>query len=218
MVFKKFLALFLIISFLATVGFQFLEGDVVLAASSAATTTVNLTVTGGLTMNCSSSLNLGSISGITGGVVSSTFQCNVVDNNSSGFSMTIKATNTPAMSNATNSFPDYATTSDPVDYDWTVMAATSGFGYTVSSSVSADAATAFKNNGSACNQGGGSNDGIHCFAGFTTVAKTIINRSSASGASGENEVIRLKAEAGASASQPTGVYTANLVVTVTDNP
>src|SRR5690606_11468567 len=95
-------------------------------------------------------------------------------------------------------------------YEWTLASSDSAFGF---SPEGDDVVTRFKNNGSVCNQAGGSVTSGYCWDGFSTTNASIASASSGNSPAGEITTVNLKAEAGSSASQPTGSYSATITIT-----
>ncbi len=217
MVFKKSLILGLAISIVALMGFMAFEGQLVKAATDSFD--VTLAVEGEISLNCPSATVALSpnISGMTGGTATASLNCGVSTNNASGYNLAIHATGSPAMikdGDGTKTFDDANTT--PF-YNWSGTVATdeSKFGFAVSSS---DAMQAFKNNGSACNQGGGTASITNCFRGFNnTTDINIANGTTDTGVTPATTTIGFEAEVGATKNQATGNYRTTVIVTATTN-
>jgi len=198
-----FTALVLLV-FIVTQGFVLIESLVVQAASSTVTTTsigsgnavtlsypVELSVNSELALTCdiSTSTMLSSIMGMTGGVASSSRNCLVTTSNLGGWTMTAKASSSPALvsvASTTINFPDAALT--PAGWS-SPSANTSKFGFNASGNY---ADPAF---------GGGLYRG---FNGSNPI--TIGSNTGPTGAGGETIYMNYKAEVGSSASQPAGLY------------
>ena len=189
---------------------------------------VNLAVTGEVSVACSTSTEQmdPAISGMTGGTANGQTTCTVITNNETGFNMTLYSTTSPAMkcisggcSTSADYFASYTPANNSVpDYDWAVAAANSEFGYTVEPATAGDTATMFKDNGSTtCNQVGGTNTANSCWNYASTTAATIISRTTATAGGGEAEVIKFRAESGASHFQPEGNYQATIILTTVVN-
>ena len=153
---------------------------------------------------------------MTGGSASTTVDCNVSTNSASGYNLLIHATGSPALvkdGDPTKTFADANTTNF---YDWAGTVATneSKFGFAVSST---DAATAFKNNGSAC--GTGSNiSNAYCYRGFNNTTDIIVaTRNSETAVSGNTSTLRFMAEVGSAKNQSTGNYRSTVIVTASTN-
>lgn len=125
----------------------------------------------------------GSIQGLTGGYATGTTYAVVRTNSSTGYTMDIAFSNSPAMrgettlSTAIRNFGD--TAGEP---SFTFGASTSAqFGYTVAASSTTDLDQSFLDNGSACNQSGGSYTANRCWKAPSTTNFRIVNRSSSAG-------------------------------------
>jgi len=140
--------------------------------------------------------------------------------NTTGFILALKADTAPAMQlDATYHFDDYTpTTGGTPDYNWTSPAASEAeFGYSVKAATPADAAQIFKDNAtSACNISGLTQTPGKCWYNFTTSDVTVINRSTATLASGEAEVVNFQTESNAKYLKE-GNYTATITATATEN-
>lgn len=203
--------------FLLSALFFSFEGALVNADQTASTTPtstlnfdVTLTVTGELSLTCTTSVAMSAISGLTGGTSISPTDCNVKTNNANGYLLYVKASSTPAMvNNASTSiyFDDYRTSTP--EYTWTNSSASSSFGISVSST---DVVTAFKNTGLACGSGLISSY-LNCFRSLATSNINIASKSSPTAYDGVTSTIAFKAEIGSTRNQPTGSYTAGITVT-----
>jgi len=158
-----------------------------------------------------------SIAGISGGTGDGTATWTVITGNSTGFNMKIKASTSPALQVSGNSFADYTEASAGTpDYTWGIVAADSEFGFTVEPETVGDTVAAFRDNGAACNTGA-LNTADRCWDGLATTDIDMINRTTATDGGGEAEVVKFKAQSGASHFQPEGTYTATITVTATTN-
>jgi hypothetical protein len=167
---------------------------------------------------------LASLPGITGGTSNGSTQVRVSTNDSSGYSMTIAASGSPAMQGHTQggSIPDYTVaTSGIPDYTYSVPANTAEFAYTVSASTTADLAQKFLDNASnLCNTGSADTSGnTTCWYGLSTTATSTINRTSETTASGATTTIffRTTINANPSPAIPEDSYTATTTLTATVN-
>lgn len=220
MKFQKIMSAVAISTTLVYMIFLGTEGLVAYADTTATSTTaaavndvVTLDVTNEISLTCPTSTSLGSVSGLTGGAASNTSSCNVKTNDSAGYSLTVNATNTPALISGSSTVSDHPSTTP--QYTWALNStASSTFGFAVSST---DVVAAFKNNGSACNAGT-TVDNTHCFRGFVgSTPISVASKNSATTNSGVDTILNFKAEIGSTAVQPSGTYTATIVVTATNN-
>ena len=150
-----------------------------------------------------------SISGLNGGVATSSADIVVSTNNSQGYSVEVAADTLPALKSGLNSFADYSESS-PVtpDFTWSVLPTDSAFGFTVEGdSVYQN----FLDDGSICNSGFG-NSSDKCWAPFSTTPNIFAFLATPS-LSGSTTTLKIKAESGSHHVQPSGDYSANLTIT-----
>ena len=214
----------LIISFATFLMFVALEPNIIRAAAD------QFTISGSVTAEISfqttaSDINLAAIPGITGGSSTGGTQVVVLTNNAAGYSMTLKASSSPALQGETEggSVPDYTPTAGTVpDYTWSVPANTAEFGYTVSASTTTDLDQSFLDNGAdTCNQVAGADTGgsASCWLNASTTDETIVNRGSETTASGATTTIffRLQIQSDPVPALPEDTYTATTTLTATTN-
>lgn len=168
-------------------------------------TTLSITVSGAIIM-------AGTITTASGGTATGSANVNVTTNNSTGYTMQIKASTSPALVSGANYFSDYSTSSPP-DYAWSVDASSSKFGFTPEG---ADIFTRYQDSGGSCNIAG-SDTLSACWSGLYTSYDTIAQSSAGNMPSGATTTVQFKAEAGASASQAVGTYTATVIFTAFAN-
>jgi hypothetical protein len=185
--------------------------------------TVSQTITGEISfLTPASNVTMsGSLTGLTGGTSNGQTQVVVLTNDSSGYTMTIKASSSPAMqgdsqggtisdyTSASASIPDYAF-SVPTGYE---------FGYTVSASTTSDLAQKFLDNGSnACNTGSADTSGsTSCWYGLSTTATSTVVRATETVASGATTTVFFRVTINSGSSIPEDTYTATSTLTVVTN-
>lgn len=152
----------------------------------------------------------GTITTTAGGSATGDVDWTVTTNSSGGYTLSVAASTDPALQSGADDFNDYTPAGVAPDYAWTVSSAQSAFGF---SPEGDDVVTRFKNNGSTCNQAGGSVTSGFCWDGFSTGGTAIASASAGNNPAGEATTINLRAEAGSSASQPTGSYSATITIT-----
>jgi len=183
-------------------------------------TVITLSVTSEITISNPGNISMSpSIPGLTGGSATGTATWTVITNDSSGFSVTHRASSTAMLGNTQGDQFDAYTpaTAGVPDYTWSIAASAAEFGYSVISySDGSSVATIFKDNGSACNTGAGVTFN-RCFKDASTTAETIFNRTSETTASGIGFTIDYKAESGSSAFTVEDTYTATTTVTAVTN-
>lgn len=187
---------------------QFTVSQTVTSEISFSTTATDVTMTS-------------SIGGITGGTSNGTTTVIVLTNDSSGYTMTIKASSSPAMQGTTQggTISDYTPAAAGIpDYAYSVPSGAE-FGYTVSASTTADLAQKFLDNGSTtCNTGSADTSGsASCWYGLSTTATSTILRSSETAASGSTSSVVFKLTINANVNTPEDTYNATATLTATTN-
>lgn len=168
------------------------------------------------------------LGGLTGGNSYGSTTVRVTTNNALGYNMTLIASSTAsghAMQGNTQGgyITNFGGTATSVpEYSFTVAANAAAFGYTVSASTTADLAQAFLDNGSTlCNIPGGSDTSSGtCWAqASSSVARTIINRSTETAASGSTSTIafRITINTNPVPAIPEDTYVATMTLTATTN-
>jgi hypothetical protein len=165
-----------------------------------------------IALSAPSDLNLASMGGVSGGSSEGTTSWTVTTDNPAGYTMTINASTSPALTSGGNSFADYVpSTADP-DYTFTNAASDSSFGF---SPEGTEVVTRFKDNTtSACNTGSAETSG-KCWDGLSTTPKTIAGSATSNHTAGSTVTVRFRAESGASHLQPAGTYNATVTITAT---
>ncbi len=165
-----------------------------------------------ITLSSPDDLTLSEINGLYGAATSGDIEWHVMTDNAAGYSLSVKAGGTPALSSSAGDFDDYSPSAAIPDYAWTVSASAAAFGYTVGGT---DTATRFLDNGASCNQVGGTANASTCWDGFSTSNVTVASAASANSPAGATTTVTVKAEVGASANQAAGTYTATIIATAT---
>jgi len=156
------------------------------------------------------------ISGLTGGMGEGSATWTVITNDTSGFNLSLKASTDPALASGSYNFADYTIAAAVPDFVWSVAADASEFGFTIEAETAADLVSDFLDDGSVCGAGA-SDTADACWGGFSTSDQTVVNRASQTDLSGEDEVIKFRAESGASRFQEFGEYVATITVTAVTN-
>lgn len=164
-----------------------------------------------LSINSPSDITLlPNIGGITGGVGDGSAVWTVITDNAAGYTLTIKASSSPALVSGDNFFTDYIPVGSNPDFAWSVAAADSEFGFTPEGS---DIVQKYMDDTSTnCNAGSSDTPNV-CWYGLSTSAETIAQSSSANHPSGTATTIKFRAESGSSHVQMEGTYTATTTVT-----
>lgn len=134
----------------------------------------------------------------------------VITNSANGYSLSIKASQSPAMDqiSGSDSFADYTPAGASPDYDWAVSSGVYEFGYSPNGS---NISSRWKNNGSACNVGSTITN-LKCWDKHTTSNVLIASAASGNHPSGANTVVNFRAESNAG-SPSGGDYQATLTLT-----
>ena len=165
------------------------------AATDSDVVTVNLTVSG--TISLSSPADVTMSPAITGtGSSTGTAQWTVTTNNSAGYKLEVEASASPAMVSGSDTFADYTEGVAGTPETWSVAAADSEFGFTASGT---DAESKYNT------------DLYEGFSGATKIQVASANAET----TGTATTVGFKAEVGASKSQPTGSYSATITATAT---
>ncbi len=146
----------------------------------------------------------------TGGISTSSASLHVVTDNIAGYSLSVKATSTPALA-TTNSafFSDYVPSGANPDYQFSITSMQSAFGF---SPEGTDITSAFKDNGSACATGSG-NTAYRCWKGFSMTDQMIAQATSNNQPSGATTTLQFQAEIGSTKIQDAGSYEATITIT-----
>lgn len=159
------------------------------------------------------------IAGITGGISSGTTTVAVATNDVDGYNMTIHFADTIAMQY--ESGPDYIPNYNDgggADYNFSVITGSSSFALAASST---SIVTELRNNGSACNIGGGNSNASRCWTmeSNATTPYTLVNRATPTPAEGETTIIAFRVGVGANPDPdlPAGFYNATATLTALVN-
>lgn len=223
---KRIFSISLIISLVSMMTFMFFEPQ---AVDSADSIFVNLTVDAEASLSSPADVTmLPNVPGITGGVATGEATWTVITNNSTGFTLTLQASASPALASGGNNFADYTPTTASPDYTWAVADSTKEFGFTVEPATAADTGPLFMDDGAdSCGGGGDSTNGTNtCWYGFNgATAITGINRTTATAFGGEAEKVKFEAQLYNADGAPndangiavSGAYQATITATATTN-
>ena len=161
-----------------------------------------------------------SLGGVTGGTSNGTTTTVVLTNDSAGYTMTIKASSSPAMQGDSQgaTISDYTPTSSSIpDFAFSVPTGAE-FGYTVSASTTADLAQKFLDDGATCNTGSADTSGsASCWYNLSTTATSTILRTSETSSSGSTSSIAFKLKINSGGFTVEDTYTATATLTATTN-
>ena len=156
-----------------------------------------------------------SIGGVIGGQSNGTTTIKVTTDSSSGYSLFVRASASPAMSTSSYSFADYVPNNPDIpDYNWSVAATTTGFGFTP---YGLHTATKYRYSGSSCNHNGGLENKDYCWYNFSTSNEAIAEFYSSNHPDGTETYIQFRAESGNQNIQPAGEYQATIIITAIPN-
>lgn len=154
-----------------------------------------------------------SIGGITGGTGNDSASWTIITDNAAGYSLTIKASSSPALVSGAYSFADYTPAGGAggnPDFTWSVVSTDSEFGFTPEGN---DIVQKFLDNGvSPCNTGSTDTPDA-CWYYASTTDQTIAQSASANHPSGAATTVKFRATSGSSHVQVEGIYTATTTVT-----
>ncbi len=176
-------------------------------------------------LTAASDIALTTIGGITGGDSEGYTGVRVYTNDSAGFTMTITASNSPAMQGIAQggTIADYTPSSANIP-DFTFASTTSGqqaeFGYSVSASTTSHLAQKFLDNGATCNTGSNDTNGkTSCWYNLSTTATSTIVTTSETAASGASSTLyfRVHVPPNPSPALPEDTYRATSTLTATAN-
>lgn len=233
-----FLDYFLVFAYVASSTNYRIESDAVSFGGGISTSTnysIDDSLSGGSLGSASSTLysvKLSSVSGIGSGTISMSypstvsltpsfktneggqgngdFNVSVITDNTGGYSLSIKANSSPALSSSNDSFSNYSSSVyGTPDFNWSNSASDSRFGFTPEGG---DIVQKYKDNGTACNSGA-LDTSERCWDSIDATNKTIAESSSPNQPSGTVTRIRLRSEAGATRKQKAGNYSAEIIVT-----
>jgi hypothetical protein len=216
-----------VFAMIAMFGFSTVEP--VISNAQAATTTSQFTTKQTITSEISfltgaSNIVLSpSIGGITGGEATGTTNVRVYTNNSTGFTMTIAASGTPAMlgDSQGGSFTNYTPAAGLPDFGFARSGISAKFGFTVSASTTADLAQKFLDNGTVCNTGAlDTNGGASCWTFVSSTATSTIVTAAPAPVSGSTSTIFMHTyvPANPNPALPKDTYTATTTLTAVTNP
>lgn len=193
---KKTFSSFLVIAMLLA-GVGMVSNNAV-AAEAGDTINTSVEVQSTIALDCDAAVAMEAIVGTGLSDTGNTATCNVVTNNSAGYTLTWAATSED-MASGTDVIGSYTEAVAGTPEAWSVDAADSEWGASVSGT---DALATFSNG--------------TLFKGVSTVATQVATRATETpDATGIDTIVDFRAEVGASKWQPTGTYTNSVVMTAT---
>jgi hypothetical protein len=150
--------------------------------------------------------NLG---GLTGGTATGSTAFLVITDSAAGYTVTIRASTSPALRSGANSIADYVPAGGVPDFVFTTGATNAHFAY---SPEGPDIAARFRDNGSACGVGSGDTSN-RCFDGLSTTPVEIVRRTSSNQPSGSTTTLRFAVGLGGNVGVAPGSYQATTTIT-----
>lgn len=205
---KKIFSQTLFSTLVLSILFSVFEPDILGAQTATDTVRVTLTVTSGISITSPVDVTMTALDMSTNTSVAST-TWNVKTNDYSGYTLTVRASTSPAMKNATTSIADYTPASANTPEVWSVTNAVE-FGF---SATGTDVSTGTWGTGAGCNTG------IVPLAtkkwlNFATTASPTVATRAATTTAGVNTVVCFAAEQNG-VYAPAGVYVADITATAT---
>ncbi len=162
-----------------------------------------------ITLSAPPDVALASLSNIYAASTSGDIAWHVMTENLAGYSLSVKASTDPALTSGADGFSDYVPSGAVPDYSWSLGANAERFGYTVGGT---DTVTRFLDNGTSCNQSGGSATADTCWGGFSTSNVAVASNSNGNYPLGATTTVTVKVGISANV-QPLGSYSATIIGT-----
>lgn len=151
------------------------------------------------------------IPGITGGISSGSTTVTITTDGAAGYSLTIEASQSPAMQSGADTISDYTPSGADPDYTFTTTASDSHLGFTPEG---VDVVERFLDDTvSACNEPAGNDSSLTCWDGLSTTAEVIAQSTGPNHPDGATTSVYYRVGIGGSASQAPGTYTATTTLT-----
>ncbi len=167
--------------------------------------------TSSIAISSPSDVSLPAISGLTGGISTSSLVWTVTTDNSAGYALYVQASTAPALKALTGGgfFTDYTPAGSDPDFTFSISPTVSAFGF---SPEGTDIVSRFKDNGSTCNTGS-SDTANACWDKFATSDTTISQSTGSNHPIGTATTLKIRAEIGSSKIQDNGTYSATITAT-----
>lgn len=150
--------------------------------------------------------NLG---GVIGGTATGSTAFLVITDSAAGYSVTMRASTSPALRNGVNTIADYVPAGGVPDFLFTTGSTNAHFAY---SPEGVDIAERFQDAGSVCGVSG--SDSLNrCYDGLSTTPVEIVRRTTANHPSGSTTTIQFVVGIGGNITVPEGVYQATTTIT-----
>jgi hypothetical protein len=162
-----------------------------------------------IALTAASSVSLSpSIPGISGGISNGSTTVTVTTDSPSGYTLTILASQNPAMQKGADTIADYTPGGAP-DYTFVTNPADAHLGYSPSG---VDIVSRFRDNGVSCNVGTDDTP-LACWDGLSTSAATVAQRTSSNQPLGSTTTVFFRVGVGGSVFKASGTYTATTTLT-----
>lgn len=205
---KKIIASTIISSVAVAAVYVSVEPAISGAQTASDTVIVTLNVVTGISITSPSDTNMSTNLGVAQDTAVGTTTWNVKTNNAAGYTLAVKATNTPAMTSATNNIADYQTGAPNT---WSVSSGDAAFGY---SAFGTDVSTGTWGSASVCSTGTHVPNSSLNYKGFTTSDFTVATRSATTTTVGIDTSICYAVEQD-TFYIPSGTYKATIIATAT---
>jgi hypothetical protein len=169
---------------------------------------VTLTVDSGISITDASNTSMSPNISISNDTSTGSTAWTVITNDNAGYTLSVKATTTPAMHNGTDSFADYSEAVSGTPDAWSVDSGNYEFGY---SAYGTDTPTGTWGSGGSCGSGDPGATSMN-YVGFSTSDKQVASRSTVTPYAGLATTVCFGAEQN-TVFAPSGVYVATIVAT-----
>jgi hypothetical protein len=150
------------------------------------------------------------IGGVTGGTSNGSTGFTVTTDNPAGYTVTIKASSTPALQSSLATIADYTPAGANPDFTFSVPSTAAEFAF---SPEGADIDQRFKDDGSTTCNTGSVDTADACWVGLSTSAQTIVTRTSANHTAGTLTTVKFRVQSGSAHVQTAGTYVATTTIT-----
>ncbi len=201
-----------IMMFLVQVIYVYLEPSEVTAATAPDSVVVSLTVDSGITITTPTDVTMAPNIGISSDGSIGTVLWTVKTNKTTGYSLGVKASASPALVSGANSFTDYTETTNGTPEFWSVASGQKEFGY---SAFGTDV-TGLGLWGTGANCGSGSTPNATLkYVGFKAADKTVATRNTVTPTTGIDTTVCFAAQQNG-VYVASGTYTATITATATE--
>jgi hypothetical protein len=210
---KKSISFSILVVLFAQTIYLSLEPSFVSAATASDNVVVTLTVDPGISITSPADVTMSpNISMVNNASVGSS-SWTVKSNSALGYTLSVKASASPALVSGANSFADYTETVNGTPETWSTSASSKEFGFSAYNTTNpAETPTATWGSAANCGTGGASLTTSMKYVGFKTTDKIIASSTTVTPSTGSTTVVCYAAEQN-STFAPSGAYTANITAT-----